>query len=63
MNDADRLYTPAEVAALFRVSSKAVTRWVASGWIPASAVVRTPGGTRRYRATIIDALRNGSPTP
>ena len=46
----ERLLTPGEVAALFRVDPKTVTRWAASGRITS---IRTPGGTagsasRRY---------------
>ena len=33
----ERLLTPGEVAALFRVDPKTVTRWAASGRTPASA--------------------------
>jgi excisionase family DNA binding protein len=44
------LLTPAEVAALFRVDPKTVTRWAQAGKISA---VRTLGGHRRFRATEI----------
>jgi excisionase family DNA binding protein len=44
--DHDPLLTPAEVAALFRVDPKTVTRWAASGRITST---RTPGGHRRFR--------------
>ncbi len=37
--------TPAEVAALFRVDPKTVTRWADAGKLTA---VRTLGGHRRY---------------
>lgn len=47
---ADSLLTPAEVAALFRVNPKTVTRWARSGKITA---IRTLGGHRRFRATEI----------
>lgn len=40
----DRLLTPGEVAALFRVDPKTVTRWCQSGRL---ASVRTPGGHHR----------------
>lgn len=43
----DALMTPAEVAALFRVSPKTVTRWARAGKLPA---IRTLGGHRRFRA-------------
>ena len=42
----ERLLTPGEVAALFRVDPKTVTRWAASGRISS---IRTPGGHRRFR--------------
>ena len=42
----ERLLTPGEVAALFRVDPKTVTRWAASGRITS---IRTPGGHRRFR--------------
>jgi excisionase family DNA binding protein len=48
--DADPLLTPAEVAALFRVDPKTVTRWARAGKITA---IRTLGGHRRYRASEI----------
>lgn len=43
------LMTPSEVATLWQVDPKTVTRWVFEGRIPADAVVRTLGGHRRYR--------------
>lgn len=49
----DRLLTPGEVAALFRVDPKTVTRWAAAGRISS---IRTPGGHRRYREAEIKAL-------
>jgi excisionase family DNA binding protein len=51
---ADVLLTPAEVAALFRVDPKTVTRWARAGRLDA---VRTLGGHRRYRAAQVHALR------
>jgi excisionase family DNA binding protein len=58
----DRLLTPGEVAALFRVDPKTVTRWAASGRISS---IRTPGGHRRYREIEIRALLgiDASPVP
>jgi len=53
MNDNDRLMTPGEVAALFRVDPKTVTRWAAAGRIHS---IRTPGGHRRFLATEVHAL-------
>ena len=43
----DALLTPAEVAQLFRVSPKTVTRWARSGKLTA---MKTLGGHRRFRA-------------
>ncbi|MEP7036192.1 MAG: BldC family transcriptional regulator [Dermatophilaceae bacterium] len=40
------LLTPAEVAALFRVDPKTVTRWANGGKL---TTMRTPGGHRRYQ--------------
>ena len=46
----DALLTPAEVAAMFRVNPKTVTRWARAGKISA---IRTFGGHRRFRASEI----------
>jgi excisionase family DNA binding protein len=43
----NELLTPAEVADMFRVNPKTVTRWARAGKITA---VRTLGGHRRFRA-------------
>jgi excisionase family DNA binding protein len=43
----NELLTPSEVAELFRVNPKTVTRWARAGKIGA---VRTLGGHRRFRA-------------
>lgn len=48
--DDDELLTPAEVARLFRVNPKTVTRWARAGKIQA---IRTLGGHRRFRASDI----------
>ena len=59
----DRLLTPGEVASLFRVDPKTVTRWAAAGRINS---IRTPGGHRRFRESEIRELlrQDGSrPTP
>ncbi len=42
-----KLLTPAEVAALFRVDAKTVTRWSKAGKLSS---IRTLGGHRRYHA-------------
>ena len=46
----NELLTPGEVAILFRVNPKTVTRWARSGKISA---VRTLGGHRRFHAAEI----------
>lgn len=56
--NSERLLTPGEVAALFRVDPKTVTRWAASGRISS---IRTPGGHRRFRESEVRALLNGNP--
>ncbi|TVT47481.1 BldC family transcriptional regulator [Amycolatopsis cynarae] len=48
-----RLLTPGEVAALFRVDPKTVTRWATAGRIGS---IRTPGGHRRFRESEVNAL-------
>lgn len=53
---ADRLLTPGEVASLFRVDPKTVTRWAAAGRIGS---IRTPGGHRRFRESEVRALMEG----
>lgn len=45
--------TCAEVAALFRVDPKTVTRWAAAGKLP---FFRTPGLHRRYRREAVMRL-------
>jgi excisionase family DNA binding protein len=49
----NELLTPSEVATLFRVNPKTVTRWARAGKISA---VRTLGGHRRFRAAEIHAF-------
>jgi excisionase family DNA binding protein len=49
----DDLLTPREVAAIFRVNPKTVSRWYLEGKLPA---LRTLGGHRRYRRRDVDAL-------
>ena len=54
---AEPLLTPAEVAAMFGVEPKTVTRWAKAGRITS---VRTLGGHRRYRETEVRALLAGT---
>ena len=49
----EELLTPAEVAAMFRVNPKTVTRWHRTGKVSA---IRTLGGHRRFRASEIKRL-------
>ncbi len=50
---AERLLTPGEVATLFRVDPKTVTRWASAGRIGS---IRTPGGHRRFRESEVRHL-------
>lgn len=59
-DQAERLLTPGEVAALFRVDPKTVTRWASAGRIGS---IRTPGGHRRFRETEVRALLAALTTP
>ena len=47
------LMTPREVAALFRVDPKTVTRWADEGRLSS---IRTLGGHRRYKSDEVYAL-------
>ncbi|MEI2824971.1 MAG: BldC family transcriptional regulator [Dermatophilaceae bacterium] len=53
----EQLLTPGEVAALFRVDPKTVTRWAKSGKLTA---IRTLGGHRRYRSSEVHRLFEAS---
>ena len=53
MNGQENLLTPAEVAALFRVDPKTVTRWAKAGKLTS---IRTLGGHRRYKESEVKAL-------
>jgi excisionase family DNA binding protein len=58
--DTEELLTPSEVAKLFRVDPKTVTRWAKAGKLSS---IRTLGGHRRYRAgevhQLLEAQRTG----
>jgi len=62
--DQDALLTPSEVAAMFRVNPKTVTRWARAGKISA---IRTLGGHRRFRAVeikkFLEQVEEGVETP
>jgi excisionase family DNA binding protein len=49
------LLTPAEVASLFRVDPKTVTRWAKAGKLTS---IRTLGGHRRYKDSEVKELLN-----
>ena len=49
----ERLLTPAEVASLFRVDPKTVTRWAKAGKLTS---IRTLGGHRRYKDSEVKQL-------
>ena len=53
----ERLLTPAEVAGLFRVDPKTVTRWAKAGKLGS---IRTLGGHRRYWETEVRRLLDSS---
>ena len=52
-DNSEKLLTPSEVAALFRVDPKTVTRWAKAGKLSS---IRTLGGHRRYRESEIREL-------
>ena len=54
------LLTPAEVAALFRVDPKTVTRWAKAGKLSS---IRTLGGHRRYRESEVRERGTHTGTP
>jgi excisionase family DNA binding protein len=55
----DDLLTPAEVAKLFRVDPKTVTRWAKAGKLSS---IRTLGGHRRYRKEEVTRFLEGTTT-
>lgn len=58
--DSEQLLTPSEVAALFRVDPKTVTRWAKAGKLQS---IRTLGGHRRYLASEVHALLEAQSPP
>ena len=58
MSDQEVLLTPSEVAALFRVDPKTVTRWAKAGKLTS---IRTLGGHRRYKESEVTALLKSIP--
>ncbi len=58
--EAEQLLTPSEVAALFRVDPKTVTRWAKAGKLHS---IRTLGGHRRYLASEVHSLLEAQSPP
>ena len=56
-SETETLLTPAEVAAMFRVDPKTVTRWAKAGKLTS---IRTLGGHRRYRESEVRQLLQGT---
>lgn len=56
--ESESLLTPAEVAAMFRVDPKTVTRWAKAGKLTS---IRTLGGHRRYRESEVKQLLDEIP--
>ena len=54
----ESLLTPAQVAAIFSVDAKTVTRWAKAGKLKC---IYTLGGHRRYREAEVRALLKGKP--
>jgi excisionase family DNA binding protein len=52
-SEQETLLTPSEVANLFRVDPKTVTRWAKAGKLTS---IRTLGGHRRYKESEVKAL-------
>ena len=52
-SDQEVLLTPSEVATLFRVDPKTVTRWAKAGKLTS---IRTLGGHRRFKESEVKAL-------
>lgn len=58
VENTEALLTPSEVATLFRVDPKTVTRWAKAGKLSS---IRTLGGHRRYRESEVRELLAGVP--
>lgn len=57
LDEEQRLLTPGEVARMFGVDPKTVSRWSDAGKLEA---LRTLGGHRRYRADEVNELLQGA---
>jgi excisionase family DNA binding protein len=58
-NETERLLTPSQVANMFCVDPKTVTRWAQKGKLKS---LRTLGGHRRYVASEVEELLASSAT-
>jgi excisionase family DNA binding protein len=56
--ESEKLLTPSEVASLFRVDPKTVTRWAKAGKLTS---IHTLGGHRRYRESEVRNLLKNLP--
>lgn len=56
----ESLLTPSQVAAMFKVDPKTVTRWAKAGKLSS---IRTLGGHRRYKETEVRLLLEGQRAP
>lgn len=54
----DDLLPPGEVAKMLGVDPKTLGRWAKLGKVPC---VRTLGGHRRFRRSVVEAILNGDP--
>jgi excisionase family DNA binding protein len=59
-SDQENLLTPSEVASLFRVDPKTVTRWAKAGKLSA---IKTLGGHRRYKESEVQVLLQEASQP
>jgi len=59
-SEQENLLTPKEVAMLFRVDPKTVTRWAKAGKLTA---IKTLGGHRRYKESEVQLLLQESTQP
>jgi excisionase family DNA binding protein len=57
LTNTEPLLTPSEVANMFRVDPKTVTRWAKAGKITA---IRTLGGHRRFKESEVRKLLEGT---
>ena len=57
IREEDELLTPGEVAKLFKVDPKTVTRWAHTGKL---ASITTPGGHKRFRESVVRKFLEGA---